>query len=142
MTETRTKNELVSVFNSRVMKLIKAVELKATSPELESNLYRLRKRISLAKSSLGDDIVISSSAGILVGYFDKIMSRDEDFFMRLDEKSEVQRLKSSKSNANDDMIYDLIANMRIIYSVSPQAEKDYFYEIVKEMLSCSVEYLL
>ncbi len=65
-----------SKFNTIVNELISMLE-RRTRSELEmSNLDRLRKRIRLLKSTLGDEALIQASASFFVKYSEMILEPD------------------------------------------------------------------
>lgn len=135
---SRAKHIIVKNFNSHVTNLVKTFE-DATDNELDlSNLNRLRKRIALIKSTLGDDKIIELASPIFLKLKEEILNRDESFFMNVNVRSKAK----NNIDQSDEFVLDLVDMARKQYRLSSEAERDYIYSQIKSLFTLSVEFLL
>lgn len=136
--KTKSKTEIVKEFNETTKNLINKLKRKTRS-ELElANIERLEKRISLLRTTAGVQALIEEAGPYILEYSDKIINRDEDFFMKMDVRGKF----SGKVSTEDKFIFTLIDNIRVHYNKARQAERDEVYESVKSLHDNYVEYLL
>jgi hypothetical protein len=140
MNTLREKKNIIIEFNQSIKNLIVKFEKRARTDTDVGNLDRIKKRLSLLKSTMGENQPIILAAPVFISYHEQILNRDETFFMTLD----VQREYTSKNGRNvdskDEFIFEIIAFMRKNYSTSSQKDKDDLYSIVKSMFDCCLEY--
>lgn len=139
--EIRKPDEIVKEFNIIIKNLISKLEKKSKSDIEVANLDRLKKRISLFKTTMGDSALVSTSAPFFIEYSEQIISRDEKFFNSMDVRAEYIKRKG-KIEKNDEFIFGLIDSIKYQYNKSSQIEKDIIYNEVKSLFDCSVEYKL
>ena len=137
----RGLSEVVKEFNTVVFSLLNRIERKARTDLEAGNLDRLRKRISLLKSTMGDNALIDSAAPFFLEYKDPIMYRDESFFTNLDARNECIRRKGAIEKS-DEFIFSLVDSTKVMYNSSSVAEKDTIYAEIKRLFTCSVEFEL
>ncbi len=132
-----------SKFNTIVNELISMLE-RRTRSELEmSNLDRLRKRIRLLKSTLGDEALIQASASFFVKYSEMILEPDvskrEEYFMNTDVRAEYLK-HCPVISKQDEFVFSMCDSIRSHYKRAEAAERDTVHSKVVTLLRHSVEY--
>lgn len=136
----KDKKLLIIEFNRNIALLIKLL-MDNTSNELElSKLDRLKKRITVIKSIMGDEELINIAAPLLISVSDEILNKNEDYFLNTNLKKKAQDKYSI--HQDDNFILDLIEVAQKYYVESTIEERNYIYKIICDMLSSSVSYLL
>jgi hypothetical protein len=135
----RSTDVLIKEFNATVRGLISKLEKKSRSDIEVANLDRLRKRISLLRTTAGESSLISESSPFFIEYSDQIINRDEKFFNSMDVRSEYIKRKGSV-NKQDEFIFSLTDSIRNHYNKATQKEKDELYNEVKALFEACVEY--
>ena len=125
-------------FNSIIKTLISRLESKSTSEQELAILYRLKKRISLLKSTIGDVAILAEVAPQLIEYSEEINNRDENFLHKADFKGKI--LKSKKIRREDEFALELIDSVRVHYSECSQEEKDDIYRLLRKLLQVCLDY--
>lgn len=139
--ELRSLEEIVIDFNRTVNSLIRRIEKKSRSDLEVSNLDRLRKRIQLLRSTMGERSLIEESHPFFIEYSEQIISRDENFFNNMDVRKEYIKHKKV-INKQDEFIFSLSDSIKFHYNNANQREKDAAYMEVKKLFECCVEYCL
>ena len=137
--DVRSTDVLIKEFNATVRGLISKLEKKSRSDIEVANLDRLRKRISLLRTTAGESSLISESSPFFIEYSDQIINRDEKFFNSMDVRSEYIKRKGSV-NKQDEFIFSLTDSIRGHYNKASQKEKDELYNDVKTLFEACVEY--
>lgn len=137
--DIRKPQEIIADFSATVRSLIGKLEKKSRDEIELANLDRLKKRISLLRSTLGESALITESTPFFLEYSDKIINRDENFFISMDVKSEYIKRKG-RIDKQDEFIFTMTDSIRSHYNRSSQIEKDEVYNNVKKLLSCCAEY--
>ena len=132
------KSEIVKEFNEITKNLINQLKRKTRSELDLANIERLEKRLSLLRNTAGSQALIEEAGPYILDYSEKIINRDEDFFMKMDVRSKF----SGKVSAEDKFIFTLIDSIRVHYNKARQAERDEVYNAVKSLHDNYVEYLL
>lgn len=127
-------------FNETVRNLIKRLEKKSRSDIEIANLDRLKKRITLLKSTMGDLALIGESSPFFIEYADKIISREETFFLTMDIRAEYVKRKNGKVDKQDEFMFSLTDSIREHYKKSSQKDRDDVYNDVKMLFNACVEY--
>lgn len=135
----RDSNAIAKEFNTTVRSLITRLEKKSRSDIEIANLDRLKKRIQLLKSTMGDSALISESSSFFIEYSNKILDRDENFFNTMDVRAEYIKRKG-RVEKQDEFIFSLTDSIRTHYNKSTQTEKDAIYGEVRTLFNCCVEY--
>ncbi len=137
--------DLAKKFNQTTQYIIGRIEKKSTSEIEKANLDRLRKRIKLAKQTLGDEVLLVESSPFFIEYSEQILEEDmnvrDKFFMTMDIRAEYKKRKGEVTK-QDEFIFSLTESIRSHYRSATQAEKDEVYANVKILFECCVEYLL
>ena len=145
MTDLVKIAELTRLFNTTTQYIISRIEKKSTSEVERANLDRLRKRIKLAKQTLGDEVLLSESSPFFIEYADQILEEDmavrDKFFMTMDIRAEYKKRKGEVTK-QDEFIFSLTESIRSHYRSATQAEKNEVYDNVKKLFECCVEYQL
>ena len=141
--QVRPLSTIVAEFNSTARKLIKMLEKKSRREDELANLDRLKKRISLLLSSMGDWILVQEASPFFFKYSEQILDvneqRREKFFMELDVSSEIAKNAGALDKQNEFMLA-LIESIRAHYRLASAAEKADVYQAVATMLACCAEY--
>lgn len=144
-TQLRPAGEIAREFNASTRNLITKLEKKSRSEEELANLDRLKKRISLLKSTMGETALVMEASPFFIEYAERILEPDqatrEKFFMELDVRSEYIKRKGSVSK-QDEFVFGLTDSIRNHYKKSSQQERDEVYKEVKTMLACCTELAL
>jgi hypothetical protein len=138
----RKTESIVAEFNATVRNLLNKFERKARSELDAANIDRLKKRIVLLKSTMGDHSLIELSSPFFIEYSDNILERNEDFFIGMDVRREYVSRSGNAITKNNEFIFSLIDYVRNNYNKSSPKEKDDLYESVRSLFSNSVEYNL
>lgn len=134
--EIRKPAEIVAHYNAITKSLISRLEKKSRRADEIANLDRLKKRISLLKTTIADNAVLVASAPFFIDYSEQILSRNEDFFNKMDVEAECLL----RTGQQDEFISALTDTIRGHYNKATQEEKDEVYNKVKTMFECVVEY--
>jgi hypothetical protein len=144
-TAKRTPAAIIAEFNSTVTALLKRVEMKSRSETEIAHLDRLRKRISLLKSTVGDHALIAESNSFFIEYSEKILEPDaakrDAFFLNMDIRAEYLS-KGRVIKKDDEFIFALTDSVRDHYKKVSTKEKAAIYAEVNTLLSCALEYEL
>jgi hypothetical protein len=136
----RTSKEIIREHTELIRGLISRVEKKSRNEVEIANLDRLRKRIALLFNTMGDDIVIVKMTPTMEEHSEKILERDEEFFLTVNAKAEYLRTHKTAPDSEDDFIFQLIDSIRGHYRKIPQTEKDEVYaDVLKLFVNC-IEY--
>ncbi len=139
--QIRDTNTIVTEFNSTVNLLIGRLQKKLRSEREIADIDRLQKRLRLLRSTSGPDVVISTSGEYFIKYSDKILSRDENFFVLINVKEEFKK-NGKEFTTSDEFIIPLIDSIKSYYKQSTQMEKDNTYRLLKILHDDSIEYKL
>jgi|TARA_R110002153_G_scaffold273997_7_gene446496 hypothetical protein len=134
-------NKIIRDHQKSVSELIKRLERKSRSEVELSNLDRLRKRISLLRN-ISESAVITEMGPTIKMYSEKIINREESFFMTTDARAEFIKINARSPTSQEEFIFDLISSVRTHYSKSSQKEKDDVYSEVLNIHNCCIEYEL
>ncbi len=130
-------------FNALIRDLIAVIERKSRSDMEIVNLDRLKKRISILKSTLGDTILIQLAAPFFLNFSEVILNPDararDEFFMNMDVRAEYLKYRSTVAK-QDEFVFELSDSVRSHYRNINQAERDGIYNKVTSMLRCAIEY--
>jgi len=130
-TEKRSAGEIVTDFNARVNEAIRMLDRRLTDIAGKALIGRLRSRLSLVRNTTGREYVLTAAGPFLIGYSEKILDRDEDFFMTVD----VRATHGHEIKPEEEFVYDLIREIRILYSKAKIPERDALYDLVLGMLT-------
>lgn len=132
MEETRTVAEIVNSFNDSLNESLRMLDRRITDIAGKALVGRLRSRLSIVRSvANGRQLILERAGPMLYRYHIKILDRDEDFFMRVDVRSEY----GDKIAPEEEFVYDLIAQIRALYSRAKEVERDALYNLVLSMLT-------
>lgn len=137
----RKPAEIVKYFNTKVRELITKLEKKSRTDVEIANLDRLKKRIQLLKTTMGENALITESSPFFMEYSERILNRDEVFFNTMDVRAEYIKRKG-KVDKQDEFIFSLTDSIRNHYNKSSQKEKDDVYNDVKILFEHCIEYQL
>jgi hypothetical protein len=128
----------VSEFNRLVFTLVNTFEKKSRNDVDLANLDRLKRRLTLARSTL-EEIMCVKSLPVFMKYKDQILSRDEKFFLSLDVRGECNALQID-ANKEDEFIFSLIDAMKNYYVRARPDEKKFLWDAVNTLFELSVKY--
>lgn len=139
----RPRAKIILEFNTLMAEIIGIFERKSRTELETSMINRLKKRIALLKSTLGDAAVIDIAAQPFIDYSEQILDPDvkarEKFFMTVDART--QYLKYQRAiNKSDEFFFALIDSVRQHYTSSGEDERAEIYAKVTSMLTCAIEY--
>lgn len=137
---SRDKQLIVREFNKQTNDLIKLFELTSNDEVEQANLDRLRKRISLLKTTLGENRLIELAAPVFINISEEITERNEQFFMNVDARAEFNKKYSASSE--DEFMFLLVDSARSLYNRSPKADKDYIYNSILLLYRNAIEYCI
>ena len=138
----RRPQEIINEHAITVKNLITRLEKKSRDEIVIANLDRLRKRINLLRSTMGEDQPIRLMAPLMKKYQVKILDRDEKFFMGVNARQKYIEEFQKEPTRDEEYIFELIDSIRGHYQKSPQAEKDVVYGEVLVLFNCCIEYEL
>lgn len=140
-----SSKDTVSDFNKLVRALINRLEKKSRQDEEIANLDRLKKRISLLRSTMGDNALIAEAAPLFIDYAEKILESDvekrEKFFLDMDVRGEYIKRKGVIQK-QDEFFFTLTDSIRAHYRRAQKKEREEVYAEVKNMLTCCLEYTI
>lgn len=140
MQKIRKPDDIVADFNGVIRELISRLEKKSRSDFEIATLDRLKKRIILLKSTLGQSALIESAAPFFIDYSEQILCRDENFFNNMDVRKKIFETKSTRMDKDDEFLLSLIDMIKKYYNKVAQSEKDAVYSDVKNLFNNSVEF--
>lgn len=131
--ETRSSAEIITSFNEGVNEAIRMLDRRLINVDGKALIGRLRSRLSLVRNTAanGREMVMTMAGPFLIEHSEKILSRDEDFFMHLDVKAAHGHLIKPE----EEFVYDLIEQIRVLYKRAKQQEQDALYNIVLNLLT-------
>lgn len=143
MDRKRPLPETIREFNTVIRDLINLLERKSRDEVEIAGIDRLKKRISILKSTVGDYALISEAHPFFVKYAREILDRNayETLVMTTDVRVEYLKLKP-KIDPKDEFAFALVDSVRAHYRNAALQEKDNVWESVKKLLACSIEYKL
>lgn len=140
-----SSEDAVSKFNKLVRALINRLEKKSRQDEEIANLDRLKKRISLLRSAMGDSALITEASPLFIDYAERILEKDvekrEKFFLDMDVRSEYIKRKGSIQK-QDEFFFTLTDSIRTHYRRAQKKEREDVYAEVKDMLTCCLEFAI
>ncbi len=136
MAETRKPQEIVLNFNKTINSLLSKLEKRSTSLAEKADLDRLRQRINLLRKTHahGGQALLEQAGPFLYKYGEKILNRDESFFINID----VRKEHGHEVGKDDEFVFTLVENIKAMYKKSKQQEKDAVYA---EILSLYTDFL-
>ncbi len=130
-------------FNLLTWDLITMIERKSRSEIEMANLDRLKKRVSLLKSTVGDIAPIQLAAPFFINFSENILNPDaaerDRFFMDIDARAEYIKY-SGAIHKQDEFAFELSDSMRVHYKNTNAQERNDIYNKVVSMLRCVAEY--
>lgn len=124
--------------------LIKRLERKSRSDIDLANIDRLKKRITLVKSTLGDQL-LAMAAPVFVEYAERILEERADvrdqFFTGFDVRAEYVKRKGAIKQS-DEFVFALTDSIRAHYIAAGVVEREEIVAEVRKMLTCSLEHTL
>lgn len=142
VTPLRKPQEIINEHAATIKNLITRLEKKSRDEIVIANLDRLRKRINLLRSTMGEDQPILLMAPLMKKYQAKILNRDEKFFMGMNARQTYVEEFRKEPTRDEEYIFELIDSIRGHYQKSPQTEKDIVYSEVLVLFNCCIEYEL
>jgi len=134
--------ENAAIFNRVIRDLIKRLEAKCREDLEIANLDRLKKRINLLKSTMGEGELVRRSSPIMITYAEKILDPSPDerdrFFLELDVRKEYAKY-NLPITVNEEFIFSLIASIRKHYTRARVEERQAIYTDVKTLLTCCLK---
>jgi hypothetical protein len=130
----------LSEFNKLVFALVNAFEKKSRNDIDLANLDRLKRRLTLARSTQ-EDIMIIKSLPVLMKYKEHILARNENFFLTMDVRGECASLQIH-ANKDDEFIFSLVDAMKNYYVRARPDEKKFLWDSVNSLFELSVKYKL
>jgi hypothetical protein len=141
------REKIAREFNITVRSLINKVEKKSRDDDEIANLDRLQKRITVAKQTFGDEVLIENAAPIIVQYAEPITANNDKFFTEMDMRAEFVKnmeMMSGKPaiiDENDEFIFDIVASVKKHYLKAKDVEKKEVFVEVNKLLLYSAQYL-
>jgi hypothetical protein len=139
----RTDREICSEFNTTVRLLIDRLTRKSRRDEEIANLERLKSRISVLKSTLGDDAVLAEAKPCLIEFSDRIMEDNvetrDNFFLTADVRAEYTA-RGLVVAPEDEFVFTLIDSIRAHYKAAGVAERNDVCREVNVLLKCALEH--
>ncbi len=133
----KTEKQIIGEHIELVRSLISRIEKKSRDEIELANLDRLRKRISLLINTMGDNALVVEMIPQMVAYSEKILARDETFFMGINARDEYIKQHKQAPSADDEFMFQLVDSVRGHYRKSAQLEKDTVYaDVLKLFMSC------
>jgi hypothetical protein len=139
---TRLVGTIIASFNVTVRDLLGRLSARARSDEEVCNLDRLRKRINLLKTTMGDGALIDRVAPVLVEHAELILgdpARREQFILSLDVRAEYIQRKGV-INKQDEFIFSLTDSIRTQYIRAQERERESLYIDLRTLLTQCIEY--
>lgn len=142
-TDQRNLNEIIKDFNSTVKVLLLKLEKKSRNEMEVANLKRLKQRISLLKSGVGEHALLHEAYPFFIQFRDDILDREryEHLVLNVDVRAEYLK-KRSKIKPEDEFAFNLTDSIREHYNKTKTIEKDGVYLDVKKIFNCCIEYAI
>lgn len=135
-------DDRVTVFNRGVTALISRLERKSRSDTEVGILDRLKRRLSLLKSTLGQEEPLRIATPIFTEFADRILEDDvakrDSFFLTLDVRAEYVRRKGPVTS-DDEPIFALIDSVKTHYKAANVAERNAAVNEVIVLLNCCLK---
>jgi hypothetical protein len=139
----RPQAKIISEFNALLSDIIGVFEKKSRSATEMSMINRLKKRISLLRSTVGDGAVIDVATQPFIDYSEQILDPNvaerEKFFMTVDVRTQCLKYQRVINNT-DEFFFALVDAIRQHYTSSSAEERTEIYSKVTSMLRCAIEY--
>jgi hypothetical protein len=129
----------IAEFNKIVSLLVNKFEKKSRNDVDLANLDRLKRRIQVVKTTLSDDVLCVRALPIFMEYKDKILAREEEFFLRCDARREC-RVLGVDVTKDDEFVFALIDAMKNYYVRSHVDEKTFLWDSINRLFELSVKY--
>ncbi len=130
-------------FNKLVNELITMLEGRTRSDIEFANLDRLKKRLSLLKSTVGSEALIQLAAPFFIHYSEQILDtnaeRRDQFFLTIDPRAESTKF-NIQTSTQDDFFFTLADSIKTHYKRAADSERATVYAKTVSMLRCSIEY--
>jgi hypothetical protein len=134
---------IADTFNKHVRSLLVRIERKLHTDIDVANLYRLKKRINILKSALGEEEPLKQATPFFIKYSDEILRDDaaarDAFFLNANARDECAKMAVS-IDKTDEFIFDLIETVKSHYKSVSREERVAIYEDVRQLLICCLEY--
>jgi hypothetical protein len=137
---TRDAKTIIKEHLVLVRGVIDKVMKKSKSTEEIALLDRLKKRITLLLQTMGEDILIVEMAPFMNSHSEEILSRNEDFFLTVNARSEYIKTNGREPASEDEFVFMLIDSIRALYKKLSQRERDDLYAEVVKIFNCTIEY--
>jgi hypothetical protein len=138
----QSRTAICNSFNLSIKNLIRRLESKSRSDDEIANIDRLKRRISLIRSTVGDSVILGESSPFFLKYADIILNPDraerDKFFMNLDAREEYAASKFTPYA--DEFMFELVDSIKAHYKALGQKERDEIYNEIKSMLACCIEF--
>lgn len=139
MDQLRPIKQVVTEFNDTISFLLKVLADKANgsgSDIKKAQAARLLKRANLVMGISSHEL-LRLSHNKLISYNEKIIARNEEFFLNSSPEELTKDMKVSSEDFDD-----IFTSIKSEYKLCSQAEKDVIYEKTKILLKCAIEFKL
>lgn len=142
MDKLREPQKIVEEHAAAIRSLLTRLEKKSRDDITIANLDRLKKRINMLRRTMGDDEPIKAMTPLMKEYQDKILNREEEFFLGMNARKKYVEKHHREPSRDEEYIFELIDSVRGHYSKSTKDEKDFVYHEVLTLFNCCIEYEL
>jgi hypothetical protein len=125
----KKQSTTIKEFTDEIFNLIGFMEKKSNNSLVKS----LRGKVNLARR-VYDAAIIEHAGEYFYKYQDKIIARDEQFFIDND--------ICAMENIEDKFIVEIVKAIRSLYFTLTTSEKDFLYDKIQKLLALYFEYLL